>query len=252
MEELSEYGFFVMRGEENKPTILGSNGGLRVSMKDGVQYLLNFGNAKSAEKGDSTKLNRYLMVTAQVDQALIPPPELEPEEQGPAAPEGEKPESDKPGDAPADEDGEQENEEQEEPADDKNASGDKTEPSADEKPEDATPEDDAAKKERERIKKENKRKMDEYNDKRKKAEARVAELNARFGNWFYVVSDDVYKKVQLGRADIVKDRETAKEEGFGVDAFRSLEQGGIEGKSSSSSSAPPSPPIRGLPPGFPM
>ena len=48
-------------------------------MKDGVLYVLNFGNPKSAEKGDSSKLNRYLMVTAKVDESMIPMPMLEPE-----------------------------------------------------------------------------------------------------------------------------------------------------------------------------
>ena len=87
--------------------------------------------------------------------------------------------------------------------------------------------------------------MDEYHDKHKKAETRIAELNARFNDWFYVVSDDVYKKVQLGRADIVKDRASAKEEGFGVDAFRQLEQGGVKGKAPTTSTPPPPP--SGLP-----
>jgi len=231
---LQEFGFFVMppSKDSDKPQILGSNGGLRVSMKDGVQYLLNFGNAKSAQQGDSTKLNRRLMVMAQIDESMIPEPELEPEEAGPEKP-AEEPADDKPGDA--------QNEEEKEPAAD---DAEKKEGSEEDP---AKSDDAAAKKKREQIKKENQRKRDEYNEKRKKAQARVNELNARFNNWFYVVSDDVYKKVQLGRADIVKDRETAKEEGFGVDAFRSLEKSGIEGKASTT--APPPPP-RGLPPGF--
>ena len=59
--------------------------------------------------------------------------------------------------------------------------------------------------ERERIKKENERKMNAYRDQKKKAEDRVAELNARFANWYYVVSEDVYKKLRLVRSDIVKE-----------------------------------------------
>lgn len=258
VQELGEYGFFAMRGEGNKPQILGSNGGLRISMKDGVQYVLNFGNAKSAEKGDSTKLNRYLMVTAQIDESLLPKPMLEPEDPEPAGPEQPGKDSEEQGSRGA---GEQEGDEEEEEEEgneqeDKQPgvqtkSAAKSDAKSDDEPKtEETSSDDAAAKQRERIKKENKRKLDEYEDKRKKAEARVAELNARFGEWFYVVSDDVYKKVQLGRADIVKDRESAKEEGFGVDAFRNLEKGGIEGKAAASPNTPPAPP-RGLPPGFP-
>jgi hypothetical protein len=224
IQELRQHGFFPMQGENGKPQILGSNGGLRVTMKDGVQYVLNFGNAKSAEKGDSTKLNRYLMVTAQIDESMLPPPQLEPEEPEPAGPT--TPEGEKSADEKSDE-----------------AAADKKDDATDEAKEgESVQKDEATKKERERIKKENQRKMDEYHAKQKQAQARVNELNARFGDWFYVVSDDVYKKVQLGRADIVKDRETAKDEGFGVDAFRKLEDEGVEGKKTTTTPAPPAPP----------
>jgi hypothetical protein len=56
----------------------------------------------------------------------------------------------------------------------------------------------------------------------------VAELNARFADWYYVVSEDVYKKIRLVRGDIVKEAAKAKEEGFGVDAFRKLEEEGLK------------------------
>ena len=232
MAQLQEYGFFALAGA--KPQVFSTNGGLRISMKDGVQYVLNFGDAKSAEKGDASKLNRYLMVTVQVDESMIPKPELvaeEPEPAGPEAPEkkDEKPEGDKPEDKKPEE----------------GASDAPKEGTEDKKGE--TKDEDAEKKRREAIKKENKRKLEEWQDKKKKAEGRVAELNARFGEWFYVVSDDVYKQVQLGRADIVKDREGAQHDtGIGIDAFRKLQEGGIQGKSKS---APPSPPA-GIP-GFP-
>ena len=72
--------------------------------------------------------------------------------------------------------------------------------------------------------------MNAYRDQRKKAEVRVAELNARFADWYYVVSEDVYKKIHLVRSDIVKESATAKEEGFGIDAFRKLEEEGLKAK----------------------
>jgi hypothetical protein len=198
-------------------------------MKDGVQYALNFGNAKGAEKGDSTKLNRYLMITAQLDESMLPKPELEPE---PATvePPADEPASSESGDEEEADDAPQEQAEGEKAADEKA------------EPDEKAADDAAAVKERERVKKENQRKLDAYQEKRRQAEGRVAELNARFGNWFYVVSDDMYKKVQLGRADIVKDRETAKDEGFGVDAFRKLESDGLEGKPQPAGSALPMPP----------
>ena len=33
---------------------------------------------------------------------------------------------------------------------------------------------------------------------------RVGELNARFADWYYVISDDVYQKIHLSRDQIVK------------------------------------------------
>ena len=57
----------------------------------------------------------------------------------------------------------------------------------------------------------------------------VKELNARFADWYYVVSEDVYKKIRLTRSDIVKEAATAKDEGFGIDAFRKLEEDGAKG-----------------------
>ena len=83
--------------------------------------------------------------------------------------------------------------------------------------------------EKERIFKENKRKMDEFEEKKKKAQKKVAELNARFGDWYFVISDDVYKKIHLSRSDVITEKESAKKDGTGVDSFRDLE-GGIESK----------------------
>ena len=46
------------------------------------------------------------------------------------------------------------------------------------------------------IEAENKRKQSDYDEKLKKAQDRVTELNKRFGNWYYVIADDEYKKIQ--------------------------------------------------------
>ena len=55
------------------------------------------------------------------------------------------------------------------------------------------------------------------------------ELNARFADWYYVVAEEVYKKIRLTRSDIVKEAAAAKDEGFGIDAFRKLEDEGPKG-----------------------
>jgi len=186
-------------------------------MKDGVEYSLIFGKPKGAEKGDATKLNRYLMVTARADATLIPKPELEVEPAEPVGPETAAPDAKSTDEAKT-------AEKQPNP----------------EKTEEEIKAEELAKKERERIKRDNQRKLDDYHEQVKKAENHAAELNARFGDWFYVVSDEVYKKVQLGRTDIVKDSELAREGGFGIDAFRNLEKQGPQAPPPKA--APPAPP----------
>jgi len=67
----------------------------------------------------------------------------------------------------------------------------------------------AAIEERRRVERENRRKQDEYDEQVKAAKKKVRELNSRFADWYYVVSDKEYAKIHLGRADIVKAKEKA-------------------------------------------
>ena len=55
-----------------------------------------------------------------------------------------------------------------------------------------------------RIKEENKRKEDEYNKKIADGEKRVKELNERFADWYYVISDGTYKKIHISREQVIK------------------------------------------------
>jgi hypothetical protein len=65
--------------------------------------------------------------------------------------------------------------------------------------------------ERKRIEQENIRKADEYQETLKKGRENVKELNLRFGDWYFVVSDDVFKKIRLGRNEVVKKKEKKDE-----------------------------------------
>jgi hypothetical protein len=67
------------------------------------------------------------------------------------------------------------------------------------------------KQERERITKENQRKIDERNDKLEKAREKVSKLNYRFADWYYVISEDVYKKIHLSHTDIIQEKSADKE-----------------------------------------
>ncbi len=59
---------------------------------------------------------------------------------------------------------------------------------------------DAAK---ERITKDNKRKIDQHNDKLAVAKKKVAELNSRFADWYYIVSDAEFKRLKIELNDLI-------------------------------------------------
>jgi len=200
LESLMQRGFYPARTEGGTEELLSTEGEIRVAMKDGVVYLLRFGNIagttspapKSPEsKDDKDKpagVNRYLFVMAEFHPDLIEKPKLEP------LPPETKPEPKKPAES-----------KKEEP----NKEAKKEETKKDQPGSEAKPD---APSERERIEKENKKKEDEYKEKLKKGEERVKELNGRFADWYYVIADDVYRKIHLGRKDIIKKKEKKEEE----------------------------------------
>ncbi|MCA9123491.1 MAG: DUF4340 domain-containing protein [Planctomycetaceae bacterium] len=205
-------GFYPLSISGGDPEILSANGDLHAYMKDGYEYVLRFGNvAGTEEDSEENKLNRYLMVTAAINDAKFPMPELEVVPKKPASADVPPPPST---DAPAN------------PSD-----ADADTAKEEEKPEesnDGEEEESSLDKEIKRIEKENQRKLDEWKDKRGKAEEKVRELNARFADWYYVVAEDEYKKIRLTRSDLIKEGEKAADEGFGVDAFRKLQDEGLK------------------------
>ena len=59
--------------------------------------------------------------------------------------------------------------------------------------------------ERKRIELENQRKLDEYQAKLKKGQETVKDLNVRFGDWYFVVDDGVFRKIRLSRENVVEE-----------------------------------------------
>ncbi len=298
-------GFYPVPVEEHQE-IFSSEGEATCTTKDGVRYVLRFGNlaggtddAEEAKEGEKPKsdpaLNRYLFVMAQFDESQIPKPEFKPapDEEKPAAeePAADKPAEDKPAeDKPASEDKPAD----EKPADDKpaeKAEGTESAESPDGEPqpegdgEQAVPEtktSDAAQAEDEAaaeepqaeateaeepksdeppadkpstgkpvpdapaetksavptpeeqqkvaIERANKRRQEEYDEAIKKGQDKVKELNDRFADWYFIIPDDVYKKVHLGRNDIVKQKVVADAvQELGDPALQELEKG-LQGK----------------------
>lgn len=298
VSSLKRRGFFPDPNQKADEGIefLAKSGELIVTLKDGVQYLLRFGASAGAEinavepeagkEGEAPKeefsINRFMLVTARLDESKFPMPELErlPEtveelkemermKQKPAdmpasvpAPQPTPVEpavpattEDKPAEPtetkPAEEKG----------TEDKPAEGDKpaeekpAEPAAPadapaagkpatlslnrdipegrlvafQEPQEAKKTDEPAKAEatpasqepteeewkerlestRERITKENKRKLDLRDEKLKAAKNKVAELNGRFADWFYVVSESDFKKLKIALSELVQPKTAA-------------------------------------------
>ncbi len=83
VRSLATRGFFPISGGD----IISANGEMNVTLNDGVQYILRFGNVQGLsdekpaegddpEKPAATGANRYLLITAQVDETNFPPPAL--------------------------------------------------------------------------------------------------------------------------------------------------------------------------------
>jgi hypothetical protein len=208
VESLAQRGFYLVR-MQGYEELLSSEGEIRAVMKDGVVYVLRFGQIagttsaapkkeaakgktdekdKSDDKDKTPGVNRYLFVMAEFNPDVIEKPKYEP-----------VPPEPKPADAKA-----APKKEEAKKGEAKKEEGKKDEGKKDEKPD--------PKAERERIEKENKKKKDEYDEKIKKGEEHVKELNGRFAEWYYVIADDTYQKIHLSRKDIVKKKEKKEEE----------------------------------------
>jgi hypothetical protein len=215
---MQQRGFLPLKTGE----ILSTDGETIVGMKDGVEYVLRFGapttvagdskaagkddqGAKDGKGGDSEKgaggetSGRYLLVMARFNEQLLEKPTLDPLPEMPA---------------------DASKKEEDEKKDGEKSEGEKKDGDAAEKKSDAAESlkkaDEAeaaaqvALENRRRVERENRRKQDDYDDKVKAAQKRVRELNGRFADWYYVVSDKEYEKIHLGRNSMVQKAE-AKE-----------------------------------------
>mgnify|MGYP002621436852 CR=1 FL=1 len=252
----------VAIGPNKESDILSTEGEVKCSLQDGVEYVLRFGNlqmetesgeSKPAESADGEapkgdNIHRYLFVMAQFNENMIEKPELEelpalPEESEdqttedkasedsasaePAESTVENSEEQAPENGPTDgeaasaavdsEDTDPETTESEN-ADLDNSESDNTDSQTSETEEpnsdDQADSDELAEiiAKRKSIEQENQRKLDEYQEKIEKGKERVAELNQRFGDWYYVISNDVYEKIHVGLDKVVKKQEKSEDE----------------------------------------
>jgi uncharacterized protein DUF4340 len=194
VRSLQSRGFYIFQGQ-----LISNQGETIVRAKDGVQYTLRFGeiaqmrNPGAAEaegavnpQSSSSDQGRYLFVTAEFNGELIPKPDLEVMPDLGAL--GIEVPEDEPEEAQEDED-----------AADQAASGETAEPQA------AKPSiKQAMEMAQQKIDQDNQQKQDEYAKKVEAGRKRARELNDRFADWYYVISDSTYGKIRLLRSDIVE------------------------------------------------
>ncbi|MDA1039610.1 MAG: DUF4340 domain-containing protein [Planctomycetota bacterium] len=233
---MQQRGFLPLKSGD----ILSTDGQTTVGMKDGVEYVLRFGAPTTAVEGQSDvgkktdaevdggeTSGRYLLVMARFNDALLGKPDLEPlpEVPQPDSSKDTKPDVIQSGEesgTTADKKEKEPTETQVEEATSEKSAGDGANGSAD-KP--AAPKEDsaadalkkadedeakaqAAVEERRRVERENRRKQEEYDDKVEAAKKRVRELNARFADWYYGVSDAECAKIRLDRDAVVQKKAT--------------------------------------------
>ncbi len=179
---LEERGFYVAE-YGGRVEVFSDQGEIRCRMKDGVEYVLRFGSIAIGSKPRTDEEEEDEAGALGLNRFLFVTagfnPDAIPQPQFEIPPEARpKPE------------------------------GDEAEKSEDEKKKEEA--------EIERIKTANQRKQDTYDETIKTGKERAKELNARFADWYFIISDDVFQKIHLSPSDIFKKKEEPKEDEAGA------------------------------------
>jgi len=182
---------------------------------------------EKSEKKDKGGLSRYIMVMARFNPDLLTKPELEPlpeakksadKDKGADAKKsdakspdskgkdakGAAPKADAKSDAKDAKSADAKKDDSKKDAKSAAKSGDAKSADAGASDKDAGEDQEALDAERDRVEAANKRKQDAFDEKVKTGEQKAKELNARFADWYYVVGEDTYRKIHVGKSDIVK------------------------------------------------
>ncbi len=196
--------------------ILSTEGQTVIGMKDGVEYVLRFGAGTTVtepggagagdEESDAAeelaeKAARYLLVMAQFNEDLLEKPELAelpslPEEDDEDADSGKEPEDQKSDDEKTEEEASSGGED----SADSNATAADLLKQADE----AEAAMQKAIEARRQVERENRRKQESFDEKVVNGKKRVEELNGRFADWYYIVSEEEFEKIHLNREAVIK------------------------------------------------
>ncbi len=244
VQSLQQKGFYTVAVKnpagEVVPKVVSNKGEILVGMKDGVEYILRFGETYRGVESDenATGDSRYIYAFARVNESLLDPPALETVPPPLTAPKPEGNQTSSPIDSNST-DGEkgdqgkkgEKSEESKPPAiappgPPPNFTPPTAPPTAPPTPptlkaagtggNDANgtqPIDSFAKRKADRdaeiarIQIANAAKRREFQEKVTKAQKRVKELNENLAGWYYVISNDVYEKIRLDRKGFVKAKE---------------------------------------------
>lgn len=276
---LASRGFVPVERTRGVYELLSANGEMTVSTRDGVRYMLRFGNIRSTEASAEAALDRFMMVSVSLDESAFPMPEppsdvpattpsddadippapaLDDQDEAPApapadggqslriSPEQpqftalrntlllnsqeestspQEPEAESPAtEAPATETPAAPAPQEETPATSDTATSDTA----------AAPQE-PAEDEAKRREAEYRRLVDERDEKLAKAKERVAELNRRFADWYYVISEESFKSLRIERGELIVPQGTnaaAEAEGQGFPpggGFEGLQIPGLPG-----------------------
>jgi hypothetical protein len=229
-----------------KLKVVSQKGEVLVGMKDGVEYVLRFGETYRGPEDDenSTGDSRYIYAYARLNENLLEQPVLEPVPAPLVSPKSDENSSSVPSSTPDSNGTKGDNGEQGQegkpsvppisppgpppnfippspppsltPPPPPSAQGINSEESNSSAP--SNGEDNFAKEKADRdaeiarIKAANAQKQMEYQGKVSKAKTRVKELNENLAGWYYVISNEVYEKIRLDRTDFVKAKEKEKED----------------------------------------
>lgn len=243
VQSLQQKGFYTVAVQnpqgQQVPKVVSNKGEIIVGMKDGVEYVLRFGDIYRGPEEDenATGDSRYIYAFARVNPSLLDPLALEPvpspltapqsstkADQNGSSEKGAKgdigdpgKESDVPNIAPP---GPPPNfvPSSTPPANtpppppavvkSKPAIPAKAAPNQSAEPDEFTQKKAERDAEIARINASNANKQREFNDKVAKAQKRVNELNENLADWYYVISNEVFEKIRLERTDFVKAKES--------------------------------------------
>ena len=231
VESLEEHGFFFRQVEGPGGTVqnvlLSNHGEINIGMNDGLKYVLRFGSVAGQERADISseqsssqeaetteftasntdkepvagRTLRYLMATTQFDESLLNAPEYAevPPEQKPPAELPEK-QTNENSDSDAG---------QQATALDVQTKG-KVVEAIGSSEENTDEENTEWQQNREAILAANARTKKTYDDQVAAGKKRSAELNRRFGDWYYVIPDTTYQKIHLTMKDLIEKKPPAE------------------------------------------